>query len=343
VAKRVGPAVRLAVLAVVVLATGVALAMPASDPKVARSADRLTLVDDDGGRPLFSVPALAPGKRFVRCIQVTYRGDRSAELRLSGDVGGSGLADELLLTVERGSGGGYGSCSGFRGAVVYEGTLAALPAQRGVAHRAADGERVSYRFTVDAAPTLSAAMLTASATFTWQATEASDDQGDEPGGGSPASTAPSPTAPSDQGDAGAPEVPATAPAAPADAAGATPKGDRDRRSRDSGEAGRRAEPAPGGERDARGAPGSKDDGSGRGMADALRRAVAAVAAVAAEGAKRAAFPVLLLLLMAAFLLAQHRLDSRDPKLALAPVHAEPDLPFVELGGRPITDPTASTP
>lgn len=40
------------------------------------------------------------------------------------------------------------------------------------------------------------------------------------------------------------------------------------------------------------------------------------------------FPFLLLLLVLLFLLVQHEIDRRDPKLALAPVHAERDLGFV---------------
>ncbi|HVF20697.1 MAG TPA: hypothetical protein VNA14_10690 [Mycobacteriales bacterium] len=44
-------------------------------------------------------------------------------------------------------------------------------------------------------------------------------------------------------------------------------------------------------------------------------------------AEGAAFPFVLLLLVALFLVAQHQLDRRDPKLALAPVYAERDLSF----------------
>jgi hypothetical protein len=44
-------------------------------------------------------------------------------------------------------------------------------------------------------------------------------------------------------------------------------------------------------------------------------------------AAKAAFPMLLLLIVVAFLLVQDRIDRKDPKLALAPTHAEPDLPF----------------
>ncbi len=52
----------------------------------------------------------------------------------------------------------------------------------------------------------------------------------------------------------------------------------------------------------------------------LARAVAAVA-------KRSVFPALLIVVMALFFLLQDRIDRRDPKLALAPVYADPRLDF----------------
>lgn len=47
--------------------------------------------------------------------------------------------------------------------------------------------------------------------------------------------------------------------------------------------------------------------------------------VAAEAAEQMAFPVMLLLMVGAFLLGQNRVDRRDPKLALAPVDLDADL------------------
>ncbi len=60
------------------------------------------------------------------------------------------------------------------------------------------------------------------------------------------------------------------------------------------------------------------------FADALAHLARALGAVA----ERAAFPVLLMIVMALFFLLQDRIDRRDPKLALAPVHADPRLDFV---------------
>jgi hypothetical protein len=52
-----------------------------------------------------------------------------------------------------------------------------------------------------------------------------------------------------------------------------------------------------------------------------------IASAAKAAARTATFPLALLGLLFAFLLAQDKIDRRDPKLALAPVHKDPDLPF----------------
>lgn len=46
--------------------------------------------------------------------------------------------------------------------------------------------------------------------------------------------------------------------------------------------------------------------------------------IAAEAVKQAAFPIALILLVVGFLMIQNRMDSRDPKLALAPVDSQHD-------------------
>jgi hypothetical protein len=59
----------------------------------------------------------------------------------------------------------------------------------------------------------------------------------------------------------------------------------------------------------------------------LERIAQVVAGVAEEVAERTAFPAGLALMMVGFFAVQDRIDRRDPKLALAPVHAEPDIAF----------------
>ena len=52
-----------------------------------------------------------------------------------------------------------------------------------------------------------------------------------------------------------------------------------------------------------------------------------VARVTGKVAEHSAFPAALLLLVAAFMGLQNRIDRNDPKLALAPVFADPELDF----------------
>jgi hypothetical protein len=70
-----------------------------------------------------------------------------------------------------------------------------------------------------------------------------------------------------------------------------------------------------------------DSGVVHKVATALGDAANEVAKAAAPAAKRAAFPLVLVALLLLFLALQNRLDSRDPKLAHAPVHRTPDLAF----------------
>lgn len=53
--------------------------------------------------------------------------------------------------------------------------------------------------------------------------------------------------------------------------------------------------------------------------------IAQLARLAAEAAKTFAFPLLLAILVIVFLLVQHWIDRKDPKLAMAPVHSNHDL------------------
>ena len=48
---------------------------------------------------------------------------------------------------------------------------------------------------------------------------------------------------------------------------------------------------------------------------------------AIRNADKTVFPIALLLIVVAFLAVQNRIDSNDPKLALAPVFADPDIDF----------------
>ena len=63
------------------------------------------------------------------------------------------------------------------------------------------------------------------------------------------------------------------------------------------------------------------------LAVAAGESVAKVAAAIAEEPEKTAFPMGLIFVMAGFMGLQGRIDRNDPKLALAPVFADPDLEF----------------
>jgi hypothetical protein len=75
------------------------------------------LVDDDAASAMFNVTNMEPGQTAVDCIVVTYQGsvpDTSAVKLYSGGYTDSGtLATFLNLTVEEGTGGSFGDCTGF--------------------------------------------------------------------------------------------------------------------------------------------------------------------------------------------------------------------------------------
>jgi hypothetical protein len=63
-----------------------------------------------------------------------------------------------------------------------------------------------------------------------------------------------------------------------------------------------------------------------------RDRLGALGRYAVEAVQRLAFPLALALMVAIFLLVQHFLDRRSPKLAFAPVHSEYDrIDFSDLG------------
>ena len=81
------------------------------------STGTVTLVDDDLSAAMFNVSNMVPGDTATDCIVVTYQGtvaDPSAVRLYSGGYTDSGdLATYLNLTIEEGTGGSFGNCTGF--------------------------------------------------------------------------------------------------------------------------------------------------------------------------------------------------------------------------------------
>jgi hypothetical protein len=110
----------------------------------------------------------APGAMVVTDTTIRYGDTAPAEIRLFGDVDGTGLARFLHVTVTSGSGRG-GSFA--PRAVVFDGTLAQMP--RTFATGSADSAVIrhdevrTYRVAVTLLDENAAQGLTAGATFTW--------------------------------------------------------------------------------------------------------------------------------------------------------------------------------
>lgn len=135
----------------------------------------VTLVDDDGGRSLFDLSDMAPGRPTDRCIEIVYQGSIvPVNLQLIIDAAGD-LAPYLSLNIEEGVGGAYESCDGFEPTgTLYEGSLAALASARFIelGRIFNVGDSRSFRFRFELADRQEALGRTGSADFVWEVTPA---------------------------------------------------------------------------------------------------------------------------------------------------------------------------
>lgn len=143
------------------------------------AAGTVTLADDDGGSVMFNLSGMKPGDTSTKCVNVTYTGSLTADIKLYGTVGGTGLASYLNTTLDVGTGaaGGAGlSCTGFvSGSTLYSGTLAAFGSANtnyatglGGFSGATNPTTKSYRITVALQDDNAAQGKNAAATFTWE-------------------------------------------------------------------------------------------------------------------------------------------------------------------------------
>ncbi|MCU0115524.1 CalY family protein [Curtobacterium poinsettiae] len=94
------------------------------------TAGSVALSDDDNNTALFTASNLKPGSTGANCITVTSTGSLPSAVKLYGTnvTTTKDLAANVNLTVEQGTGGGFGSCSGFTpaatGSSLYSGTVA---------------------------------------------------------------------------------------------------------------------------------------------------------------------------------------------------------------------------
>lgn len=105
---------------------------PSTDATSRFRSGSVSLADDDTGRSLFDVPAMAPGQRYENCITVTYTGMTSEVAVVVAARATGELASGMLMTLDVGRGGGFGSCEGFMPErAVYDGGVDAFARDHG--------------------------------------------------------------------------------------------------------------------------------------------------------------------------------------------------------------------
>lgn len=149
----------------------------------ALAAGTVALSDDDAGSALFAVSNMAPGDTVTRCITVTYGGSITGtgpvRLYSGGYTDSASLGSHLNLTIEEGTGAGFGDCAGFASnGTLFSGVLAAFDAAHGDYATGTGGwqpasspESKSYRITVQldgATPNSQQGASVAGLTFVWE-------------------------------------------------------------------------------------------------------------------------------------------------------------------------------
>ena len=147
------------------------------------TAGSVALTDDDNNTALFNATGLKPGSTGANCITVTSTGSLPSTVKLYGTNASAtkALDANMTLVVEQGTGGGFGSCTGFTPATtsgtLYSGLLSNFTAANfasGLGTWAPTGtasESRVYRFTYTVSSTAPNSVQggTAALGFTWEA------------------------------------------------------------------------------------------------------------------------------------------------------------------------------
>jgi hypothetical protein len=179
------PLALLASGAVVATASYSAFSATTSNPTNNWAVGTVALSDDDANTAMFNATSLKPGSTGTRCIAVTSSGSLPSAVKLYGTnpATTNALSSSINLSVVEGTGGSFGSCTGFTplatGSSVYSGTLAAFGSTAtsyasGLGSWAPTGEAAETRvfqftYTVDPAAPNSTQGGTAAIGFTWEA------------------------------------------------------------------------------------------------------------------------------------------------------------------------------
>jgi hypothetical protein len=153
-----------------------------SNPTNNWSSGTVKLADDDSNTAMFNVTNMKPGATGVKCINVTSTGSLASTVKLYGTsyATTAGLADNISLKVEQGTGSTSPACASFTGAsTLSESTLGSFGTTKtafanGVGTWAPVGgvsDTKSFRitYTLNANTPDSAQGGTAAVGFTWEA------------------------------------------------------------------------------------------------------------------------------------------------------------------------------
>jgi hypothetical protein len=143
------------------------------------------LSDDDVSNAMFAATGLKPGSTGSKCITVTSSGSLASSVKMYGTNASTTkeLARYIDLTITQGTGGSFGSCSGFTplptGSSVFSGTLEAFGSTAtgyasGVGTWNPSGDTSESRtyqvsYTLSSSAPDSTQGGTAAITFTWEA------------------------------------------------------------------------------------------------------------------------------------------------------------------------------
>jgi hypothetical protein len=177
--------VPVAVVGVIAVSVAGAVAWHASDAAFsgttgnggnAWSTATVSLADDDSGTAIFSVTGAEPGDTGQNCVTVTYTGTAPATVTSYGTGLTGGLGPYLQVTVEQGTGGSFGTCTGFASQASATGTLASFAATYnsfgtgfGSWSAPTAGTSRTYRISWSLAADNAAANRSVTMTFTWEA------------------------------------------------------------------------------------------------------------------------------------------------------------------------------
>lgn len=295
-------------LAVACLVLFVGFAWAFAAPAQGASAEGgVALFDDDGGRALFTAAdKLAPGRPLAECVRVGSRTAMPGDQVwfAAADVSGA-LADHVTVTLESGTGGRFGDCTGFSGTPLFSGTLRALAtasAGNGLdtGWDPSSSDTRTFRVTVVMDPALTVQGLTARGDLVWRLYR---DVVIDPGGPTDTPT----TTPTDT-PTGTPTASPTTPAPTTSGPTATPT-------------------VPTGTTTTAPAPTDPPDvdlDAGSPLLQTVREVAQRASQAAVAIVKAPQYPLAALLVAGLFLLVQDLIDRRDPKLVAAALHDEED-------------------